>query len=168
VVMDDVSELAELDLGGHLLAAGRSVGLKHGSGFGVLYGAGYRLKERTAASAELRRRAHARHRFDFDAFDIDVLVLDATAWRRRRMVETYLPYIEEFGLNLREVLHFEVGPHRATVPARWHLVPTRSPVVEPALLHWAEKVKPWSDQMVPAEHRWHDIRARLDAPFPSK
>ena len=164
VVLDDVAELAELDLGGHLLAAARSVGLRLGSGFGVVHGAGNRLKERTVAATELRRQAHARHRFDFDAFDTDVLVVDAAAWRRRRMVETYLPYIEEFGLTLRELLHFEVGPHRATVPDRWHLVPTRSPVVEPALLHWAEKPKPWSVDMAPAQQYWHDVRARVHRP----
>ena len=38
------------------------------SGFGVIHAAAARLRDRTDAAAELRRTAHARHAFDFDAF----------------------------------------------------------------------------------------------------
>ena len=46
--------------------------------------------------------------------------------------------VEEFGLAAREVLHFHVGPERATVPRAWHVVPTRNHADEPALLHWVD------------------------------
>ena len=67
-----------LDLGGHAFAAPRRPGTNGISGFGVLHAAGNRLGDRTEAAAELRRSAHARHRFDFDAFSADVLV---PTWR---------------------------------------------------------------------------------------
>ena len=113
VVLGDVAELAGLDLHGNLLAAPTVVGDRASSGFVLIHAASGRLKAKTHASAELRRRAYARHAFDFDAFDADVLVIDAAEYRRREMVSTYVPLIEEFGLTYRELLHFEVGPHRA-------------------------------------------------------
>ena len=51
--------------------------------------------------------------------------------------------MEEFGLSWREILHLAAGPCRAAVPARWHWVPTRTVVDDPALVHWADPVKPW-------------------------
>lgn len=154
VVLSDVSELLDLDLGGHLFAAPPVAGRTGTSGFGALHAAAGRLGPRTAASAELRRQAHARHRFDFDAFDEDVLVLDLEAMRHQRLVETYVPYVEEFSLRFRELLLFEAGPHRASVPDHWHVVPGRSAVPDPALLHWADRGKPWSADVVRDQEVW--------------
>ena len=135
------------------------IGDRASSGFVLIHGASSRLKARTHASAELRRRAYARHRFDFDAFDVDVLVFDAAEYRRRQMVCTYVPLIEEFGLSFRELLHFEVGPQRAVIDEAWHVVPSRSPLESASLLHWADKAKPWSDDLAPAEQVWMDASA---------
>ena len=75
VATADVAELADLDLGGHVLAAPSQIG-RNVSGFGVIHDAAKRLGRRTDASSALRRTAHARHAFDFDAFRTDVLVVD--------------------------------------------------------------------------------------------
>ncbi|MBD0324746.1 MAG: hypothetical protein ICV72_15380, partial [Aldersonia sp.] len=120
VVSADISDLATLDLGGRLFAAPDPAGLSGVSGFGVLNVAANRLGARTAAATELRRRAYARHRFDFDAFDIEVMVIDLAAWRDCALLTTYVPYVEEFGLTLRELLHLAVGPDRAVVPPQWY------------------------------------------------
>ena len=156
LVIGDLAELADLDLAGKLLAAPTVVGERGASGFGLLHSAGNRLRSRTAASAELRRQGHARHRFDFDAFEVDLLVLDLEEARRRSLVQTYVPYVEEFGLTFREILLLEVGPHRVVLPERWHVVPNRSAETEPLLLHWAEPGKPWSDDVVEHEELWHE------------
>ena len=161
VVTGDVAELAATDLDGRLVAAVDPAGQPRASGFGVLNQAANRLGPKTVAATELRRRAYARHRFDFDAFSTDVLVVDAAAWRERGLVTNSVPLIEEFGLTLREVLHFELGPDRATLSARWHLVPGRSPITDPALIHWSEASKPWSEDMVPERDRWRVIARRL-------
>ena len=131
VVGADISDLSALDLAGRLFAAPDPAGLSDVSGFGVLHAAANRLAARTATATELRRRAYARHRFDFDAFDIDVMVLDLAACRERALLTTYLPYLEEFGLTFRELLHLAVGPDRAVVPARWYAVPGRSVISNP-------------------------------------
>ncbi|WP_375432123.1 hypothetical protein [uncultured Friedmanniella sp.] len=156
LVLGDVTEMADLDLGGQLLAAPTVVGERASSGFVLIHTASSRLKAKTQSSAELRRRAYARHRFDFDAYDVDVLVLDAAEFRRRGVLASGVPLIEEFGLTARELLHLETGPHRATVPPAWHVVPSRSEVEGACLVHWADRAKPWSEILAPAEQLWFD------------
>ena len=111
----DIAALAALDLGGHALAAPtRPDGA---SGFGVIHRAAARLGDSDAAAAELRRTAHARHRFDFDAFAADVLVLDLERMRRDGFSAQALALVRAFDLRESEILHYLAGPDRATVPA---------------------------------------------------
>ena len=154
LVVDDIARLANLDLDGDGFAAPTATGIRNTSGFGVIHGAGLRLQAKTAASTELRRRAYARHAFDFDAFSTDVMVLDLERLRADGFVAEYLPYMEEFGLTWREVLHLAAGPHRGVVPERWAWVPTRSTADDPALVHWADPVKPWQAGYVSEQERW--------------
>ena len=153
----DIAKLYDVDLGGNLLAAPTVVGTVGSSGFRVIHDAGLRLGPKTKAATELRRRAYARHAFDFDAFTTDVFVLDLARMRTERFVETYLPYVEEFGLTLRDSLHFAIGPHRAVLPEHWDYVPTRSSPGAPGLVHWADAVKPWDDGYVAEQDRWHAV-----------
>jgi hypothetical protein len=111
----DVAELAALDLGGHVFAAPLDPGA---SGFGVIHRAAARLGDDTAAASELRRTAHARHAFDFDAFTLDALVLDLERMRAERFGEQALALVDAFGLRELEVLHYLAGPQRATIPER--------------------------------------------------
>ena len=153
----DITQLYDLDLGGNLLAAPTVVGTVGSSGFGVIHGAGLRLGPKTKAATELRRRAYARHAFDFDAFTTEALILDLARMRSEGFVETYLPYVEEFGLTLRVILHFAAGPDRAVLPENWDYVPTRSSPDAPGLVHWADPVKPWDDAYVAEQERWHAV-----------
>ena len=136
LVDGDVAELADLDLGGHAVAAPDVAGRPEASGFGVIHAAGHRLDTHTTEATELRRRAHARHAFDFSAFDTTVLVLDLQRLRDEGMVMEAAQVVEEFDLTGREALHFLVGPARADVPGHWHCVPTRNWYDQPALVHW--------------------------------
>ena len=111
----DVAVLERLDLGGSSFAAPLKPGA---SGFGVIHRAAARLRDRTQAASELRRTAHARHRFDFDAFGGDVMVLDLARMRRDGFGSRALPLVQEFDLRDLEVLHYLAGPDRATIPAR--------------------------------------------------
>lgn len=161
VVLDDVGQLADLDLGGHLLAAPDVAGRPHASGFDVIHQAGSRLGTKTTVSTELRRQAHARHAFDFTAFDTAVLVLDAARVRADEFLGQAASLIEEFGLDGRDLLHMAVGPHRAVVPDRWHVVPTRSHDAEAALLHWSDEAKPWGPAYAPRQEEWTSVRRRF-------
>jgi hypothetical protein len=153
VATGDVAELADLDLGGHLLAAPGQIG-RNASGFAVIHDAAKRLGRRTDTSSALRRTAHARHAFDFDAFRTDVLVVDLARARGERLAAQALPLAEEFGLDATEALHYLLGPGRAVVPDRWATVPTRMPVRGPGLLHWADRIKPPQAELVPERDRW--------------
>ena len=158
VVTADVAELAELDLGGHALAAPSRPGTKEVSGFGVIHGAALRLEERTDLSTALRRTAHARHRFDFDAFTRDVLVLDLARLRAEGFGERALELVRQYELDDLEVLHYVFGPEHAELPPRWATVPTRMPQREPSLLHWADAIKPSQPELTPERERWRAYR----------
>ena len=162
VATGDVAELAGLDLEGHALAAPRRPGVDV-SGFGVIHGAAARLEDRTRTAAELRRTAHARHAFDFDAFTDDVLVLDLRRLRESGFGPHALALVQEYGLTALEVLHYVHGPRRATVPERWAVVPTRVAQREPGLVHWADRVKPWQPALTPERDRWRRYAAALKA-----
>jgi hypothetical protein len=116
VATGDVAELAELDLGGQPFAAPARPGSV--SGFGVIHRAAKRLGDRTEAASELRRTAHARHRFDFDAFSGDVMVMDLERMRREGFGRQGLALVQEFELREMEALHYLAGPDHATVPER--------------------------------------------------
>jgi hypothetical protein len=161
VATADVAELADLDLGPHALAAPTRTGRQGVSGFGIIHGAAARLGHRDDLAAELRRTAHARHAFDFDAFTTDVMVLDLDRLRRERFAERALAAADEFALREIDVLHYLVGPDRAEIPGRWAVVPTRTPERAPGLLHWADEVKPWEPVLTPERERWR----RYVAPY---
>jgi hypothetical protein len=136
------------------LAAATRPGTHGVSGFGVIHAAALRLNGRSDLAAELRRTAHARHAFDFDAFTDDVLVLDLERLRREGFRDRALALADEFALQEREVLHYLFGPGRAAVPERWAAVPTRTPERGPGLLHWPDRVKPWHPVLTPERDRW--------------
>ena len=96
------------------------------SGFGVIHRAAARLGDDTAAASELRRTAHARHAFDFDAFTADALVLDLERMRAERFgAAARWRSSQAFGLRELEVLHYLAGPDRATIPERLSPRPPR-------------------------------------------
>jgi lipopolysaccharide biosynthesis glycosyltransferase len=164
VATGDIAELAGLDLGGHALAAPTRPGTKGSSGFGLIHAAAGRLTRRTQAAATLRRTAHARHTYDFDAFTDDVLVLDLARMRAEDFSGQALPLVEQFGLNSLEVLHYLTGRDRAIVPEHWATVPTRTPIRGPGLIHWADRVKPWQSVLTPERERWRRLAATLEQP----
>jgi lipopolysaccharide biosynthesis glycosyltransferase len=164
VVTGDVAELADLELAGHVLAAATQPSAAQVSGFGMIHAAARRLGRRTDVASALRRTAHARHRFDFQAFSRDVLVLDAERLRATGFSDEALRLVEEFGLDELEVLHYLVGPNRAEVPERWAAVPTRTPERGAGLIHWADRVKPWQPLLTPERERWRRLAAELEQP----
>lgn len=161
VVLDDIAELADLPLDGKAFAAGRTPGARGASGFGVVHTAALRLRAKTRSAAELRRRMHAAHAFDFDAFNIDVMVLDLALLRERGFVDAVLPLLPEFGLSDREAFHYVTGPDHAALPHRWAVIPTRMAEEDPALVHWADPVKPWQPWATPHRDQWRQRAVQL-------
>ena len=161
VVTGDIAELDDLDLGRHAFAAPAKPGTDV-SGFGLIHAAAARLHRRTDLAAELRRTAHARHRFDFDAFTHDVLVADLERMREQRFSAEALTLVRRYGLTDLEALHYLAGPARTTIPERWAIVPTRTALRDRGLLHWADPVKPWQAELTPERQRWRRFAAARD------
>ncbi|MGH3516725.1 MAG: hypothetical protein ACRDQ7_04800 [Haloechinothrix sp.] len=162
VLLGDIADLAERDLGGHPLAARSSLGIAAESGFTVFYRAAKRLHPNAALAHEWYRRVHARHVFDFDAFDTEVLVLDLVRMRTDHASTEMLPYIERFGLTATEALTLYAGPNRAVLPPEWAHVPTHERVTEPLLVHWPGTAKPWKRRYARGRQYW-DPNTRHDA-----
>jgi hypothetical protein len=162
VATGDIAALADLDLGRHAVAAPRKEG-PDDSGFAVVHRGATRLGRRADLAAELRRRAHACHAYDFDAFTADVLVLDLARLRAEGFGERVLGLVQEFGLRDVEALHVLLGPERADVPPAWATVPTRTSRREPGLLHWADRVKPWHAELTPERECWREQDEALRA-----
>lgn len=154
IVLGDLAELADLDLGTHALAA-RDTTLPESSGFQLFYSAAKRLDDDPRAAHDFYRRVHARHVFDFDAYDTSVLVLDLERMRADGFTEEMVTHARAYGLRTREAFHLYTGPARAMVPPRWAHVPTREHLdEEPSLVHWADRTKPWSPAYVARQELW--------------
>lgn len=154
VVLGDVAELASWDLAGRPLAARTALGTTASSGFGRLYRAARRLHPDAAAAHELFLRIHARHAFDFDAFDTDVMVLDLARMRSDDLTRRCLPYLERFGFSAAEALMLFAGPDRAELPPEWAHVPASERVAEPLLVHWPGAAKPWQRRYAAGRELW--------------
>ncbi|MCD9154717.1 glycosyltransferase [Aeromicrobium duanguangcaii] len=164
IVLGDLAELAGLDLGGHAVAA-RDTTLPGASGFQVFYDAARRLDDDPHGAYDFYRRVHARHVFDFDAYDTAVLVLDLERLRAEGFTDEMLTHVRAFGLTTREALHLYAGPHRAAVPPQWAHVPTREHLdEEPSLVHWADRAKPWSGTYVARQELWPTTAAAPVSP----
>lgn len=161
VVLGDLAELAALDLGDTAVAA-RHTSHADPSGFGLLYRAARRLDDAPETAYDFYRRIHARHVFDFNAFDTDVLVLDLARLRADGFAAQSLSAMREFRIDAREALHLYAGPHRTELDEAWDHVPTRDlPTAEAKLVHWADAVKPWDDAYVARQELWLE---RAEAP----
>jgi hypothetical protein len=158
-VTADLAELADLDLDGHTVAA-RTSSVAGASGFGVLYTATRRLDDAPETAYEFYRRIHARHVFDFDAYDTDVMVLDLAGLRAQEAASKMLSVMHTYRIDDRAALHWLVGPDRVDLAAAWAYVPTREWVDEPRLWHWADATKPWSDRYADGKALWLEAAAR--------
>jgi lipopolysaccharide biosynthesis glycosyltransferase len=154
VVTADIGALADLDLQGHLFAAPTTTNSTRSSGFDVVHAGAERLRDRSRLAATLLRNAYARHAFDFDAFDIEVMVLDLARMRQERFGDIAVGLRLDYALTEREVLHFLAGAERSRVPRSWAHVPTHSPDAGAGLVHWADETNPWDELFTPEQELW--------------
>lgn len=154
LVESDLVALVDTDLGESMVAA-RDTSTVTVSGFATLYRAGDRWDEDPDRAFELYRDIHSRHRFDFDAFDTDVLLLDLERLRASDASVLLLGAMVEYALTVRQAWHYLVGGDRAVLPDGWAHVPTRDPRTEVSVWVWADGGKPWDDKLlVRGRDRW--------------
>lgn len=140
----DLAELADLDLGGHALAARRDPFPFMPDGYQAFISSARRLGWQPERARELLLRIAARHPFDFDIFNAGVMVLDLERMRQDRFTEQWVAFAIRFGLHDQETLIAYAGRERAQLPDAWNTVPGVEAIEGAKLLHWAGRVKPWT------------------------
>jgi lipopolysaccharide biosynthesis glycosyltransferase len=155
LMLGDVTELGELDLDGHPIAA-RDSNVSEASEW---QRAGQRLDGSEAL--ELRRRMAQRHGFGHRALNAGALVMDLARMRRDGFTATVLGWIERFGLHDQDAMLAYAGPERRPLDARWNSMPVLEDVRDPKLIHWASFGKPWDANLTYAKERWTAYASRL-------
>lgn len=159
--LGDLAELGAFDLAGKPLAA-RSVVARHVvSGFANIWRTARRLEDDPGRAHELIRRTHARHDYDFVAFNAGILVLDLARMRADGFTREYLPYVERYGMNDQEVLNCYAGADRAVLPPEWNALPTQEAVLDPKIIHWAGTLKPWGREHILLREVWDEYASRV-------
>ncbi len=173
--LGDVAELFDWDLDGHPIAARSAVSTRVKSGYANIYLEARRLRDDAAAAHDLLHRMHARHPYDFHAFNAGILVLDLQAMRADDFCRHYIPFVEQYGMNDQEVLNCYAGAGRVVLPPAWNSFPTQEVVAEPNVIHWAGPLKPWNSEYVLFREEWlrygaqvHERAERLPTTNPAK
>jgi lipopolysaccharide biosynthesis glycosyltransferase len=148
----DIARLYDTPLEGHPLAARSAIATGTVSGFANIYRSGKRLEPEEAF--DLYRRMHARFAFDFVSFNAGILVFDLEQMRRDDFCQSFIPFVEHYGMNDQEVLNCYAGPNRQVLDNRWNSVAAQEPVTDPWIIHWAGPSKPWGADYILFRRRW--------------
>jgi lipopolysaccharide biosynthesis glycosyltransferase len=155
LMLDDICQLARIDLAGRPVAA-RDSNVSEASEW---IRAGRRLDGELAV--ELRRQMAQRHGFGHPALNAGVLVLDLDRMRRDDFTATFLGMVERYGLHDQDTLLAYVGPDRAVIEPRWNALPVLEDVPDPSLIHWASFGKPWEPALTYEQDRWRAYAAQV-------
>jgi len=152
LVVDDISELADLDLGDAYFAARSTSDYPTTFVFEAV-----RRRSRTMAfdvGKELRNLVHSRFTEDTPGFNAGVLVLSLDRLRAVDFCDCFLGWVSHFGLHDQELLQYAIGNHRVDLPARWNMWPSREAIINPGIVHWLGPNKPWKHPRVAAGEHW--------------
>jgi lipopolysaccharide biosynthesis glycosyltransferase len=157
LTVDDIGALGKTDLAGQPLAAvSRNISATR------IWRIASGLLDAEKAS-ELRRRLCARYAFDYPSLNAGVLVLDLARMRADNFTETYLPWVERYGLNDQDVLIAYVGPDRGSLDPRWNFRPFVEDQDDPGIIHYAHGGKPWYADLCPYQEEWQHYAERFHA-----
>lgn len=156
---DDIGKLYDFDLQGTPLAARSTLRERTSSGVGVFFQHVARVPPERAS--EFLRTILMRHGYDYAPFSAGVMLLDLARLRQDKFCETFIPYLEEYGLHDQQLLNLYAGPNRATLEPRWNTFPRQELATDPAILHWAGPAKPWNPEYVRFKEDWQRAEQRL-------
>lgn len=153
VALDDVCELAAMDLRGAPFAARTYVN----RAVDVWRFAGTHLSRELGE--ELFTRMTARQPFEVSTFNAGVLVMDLKRMRSDRFSQTYVPWATRYGLNDQDVLLAYAGEERLDLAPRWNAWPLMEPMDDPGIVHFFGWYKPWGSLRAPGQEFWDDYQA---------
>jgi lipopolysaccharide biosynthesis glycosyltransferase len=151
----DIAELFDTDLEGAPLAARTYSTGDERRGLGNL-NLGVRLRNEPELAHLFYRTMHRRHPEGFRSFNAGILVLDLATMRKDSFSHEFVPFVEHFGLDDQEVLWCYAGSTYRQLEDGWNTQPGQE-FVEPKLIHWAGKVKPWKrESYIRHRDRWDE------------
>lgn len=164
LVLGDVVDLAGTDLQGHPLAARASWYPGH------LWWWKAAMDLDPERADDLRRTIAAKQGLGHQAFNAGILVLDLAAMRRDHFTQTYLPYVEHYGLNDQDVLMAYTGAGRLDLDPTWNFWPVMELGAEPNIVHYVGASKPWGELVTPYDELWKTrfaaVKSRASWPPP--
>lgn len=148
LVLDDIGELFDWDLGGAPVAARTSEYSLQSIAVELSKSLTPDLA-REMRDTVLRRLGHRA-----PGFNAGILVLDLDRMRMDDFCRTFVPWVSRYHLNDQEVLGFYAGDELIRLPERWNSWPYKEVVDAPAVLHWIGPFKPWRQTITREQHRW--------------
>jgi lipopolysaccharide biosynthesis glycosyltransferase len=121
------------------------------------------MRGRAAQADYLLRWLASHHTFDFPSINAGVLVLDLAQMRRDDFSRNFVPFVEAYGMNDQMVLNLYGGSRHALLPTEWNYRPSHQQLDRPKLIHWAGRMKPWNQPLLPLAERWGEYAAAFEA-----
>jgi lipopolysaccharide biosynthesis glycosyltransferase len=152
VVLGDISELWDIELGTNALAGKNSSFESLKYGYNMVYRASLSLD--SEKSWQLRRSLHDKGNLLFNAFNAGVLVMNLRKMRLDNFSENYIPYIEQFKMNDQDVLNIYARESKVSLDIKWNAVPSQDITTDAKILHYAGPIKPWADSYITREEEF--------------
>lgn len=94
-------------------------------------------------------------------YNAGVMVLALDTLRRTRLAERALSLVAEFGLHDQEALNLVTAGQHSPIPSDWNVIAHTDHCVDPKLIHWAGRNKPWAAKPVKFGTEWKALRDTL-------
>jgi lipopolysaccharide biosynthesis glycosyltransferase len=151
LVLGDLAELAGLDLSGQAVGA-QSTGTRSNMAFNRFQSVA--LRQSAEKASLLRRLVHQRFNTDQPLFNAGLLILDLERMRVDSFPQWAVSLACEFQMNDQDVLNLYVGSDWQPLPVGWNINPRQELPTTIKLVHWAGRLKPWSDDYVMFKEQW--------------
>jgi lipopolysaccharide biosynthesis glycosyltransferase len=153
LILGDLAELHGLNANGRAVTA-KTLGSARKSGLDLLERDAARLSKTLAR--DLRRQLCSGAPLNSAVIDTGVMVLDLARMRRDFFSETWLGYVQRFGIGHAHIYNYYARADVARLPDEWNARPEFEPVELPRLLHWPGSLKPWSTYHGPERETWQN------------
>ncbi|GAA1861800.1 glycosyltransferase family 8 protein [Myceligenerans crystallogenes] len=161
VLLTDIAELYDTELGDAPLAARDAAGRYFLSGFRNTWVTTKKMPGGAEVANEFLRRMSAHQTYDYVAFNAGIMVLNLDRMRADGFAENFLPWAGMYGLNDQQLLNLYAGNSRVVLGPEWNAFPAQEDVVDPKLIHWAGHRKPWSAEYSTCQEHWQAAEERL-------
>lgn len=152
VILGDIKDLYDFDLGGHPLGARVTVfpGWSNGYSLGALI-----EKQLTPAQIKLfRRQFMYGEPLGYACFNAGVQLLDLKKLRDLKFTEKLLQIVDTYGVNDQFACNLFAAGKFAHIPYEWNHFATQEWIDQPKLIHYTGYIKPWDAEYCPKAELW--------------